>query len=86
MPILLLMPHCFVQPAVRRPYHEEFGLQLSNGPLLLDIGGNPLGFAGLRQVLQSLDWMTMVLEDAALDAKGERRGGQGAVLGAKVQG
>ena len=32
------------------PYHEEFGMQLAGGPLLLDVCGNPLGLAGMRQV------------------------------------
>lgn len=40
------------QPDVpnRHTHHEELGKQLQRRPVLLDVGGNPLGFAGLRQV------------------------------------
>ena len=52
-------------------------MQLRNGPLLLDIGGNPLGVAGLRQVLHALDWMSMTIGDASVaESKGEGAPGQ----------
>lgn len=47
--------------------HALLGAQLTKGPLLLDISGNPLGATGLKQLLHSLDWMSMVLENAAVD-------------------
>jgi hypothetical protein len=47
--------------------HAQLGAQLTKGPLLLDISGNPLGATGLRQLLHSLDWMSMVIENAAVD-------------------
>ena len=46
-------------------------MQLRDGPLLLDIGGNPLGVSGLRQVLHALDWMSMTIGDAVVESKGE---------------
>ncbi|GAX83706.1 hypothetical protein CEUSTIGMA_g11131.t1 [Chlamydomonas eustigma] len=57
------------KPSTRLPSHEAFGAQLQQGPLLIDASGNPIGFAGLRQVLHSLDWMSTVLEEAVEDAK-----------------
>ena len=55
---------------MKRTFHEEFGKQLQGGPLLLNIGGNPLGIAGLRQVLHSLDWMSILItQEAATECK-----------------
>ncbi|GAX72927.1 hypothetical protein CEUSTIGMA_g382.t1 [Chlamydomonas eustigma] len=58
------------KPAARLPYHDEFGMQLRFGPMLMEVGGNPIGFAGLRQVLHSLDWMSMILEEAVVEMRG----------------
>lgn len=52
----------------RMPHHRQLGEQLGAGPLLLDVAGNPLGMAGMRQVLHALDSMSIMVEDAAAQA------------------
>lgn len=59
MPVLPFHACLFVRVRVQPPRRPRgplpgteapLGSQLAEGPLLLDLGGSPLGFAGTRQV------------------------------------
>lgn len=58
----------------RTPSIQPLGYQLADGPVLLDVGGNPLGLAGSRQVLHSLDWMSLVMENAVVALSNSKSG------------
>ena len=56
-----------ISHGIRAPRHTELGTQLLKGPVMIDLTGNPLGATGLKQLLHSLDWMSCVIENAAVD-------------------
>lgn len=47
---ILFWQSCQMLPGPKPGHIASLGDQLAQGPVLLDLGGNPLGFAGTRQV------------------------------------